>query len=132
VGEIEDRQILALIYELEQACPGVGSRLFANSPLLHFLTQCIFPSGTKHVRITTAHVPLAPLLESRVGKLPDGALRDLCGELAKRSGKALEFYGGNKVYVLLNKTLPKDWSVNSPSETQRRWDNVWRNRRSNR
>ncbi len=131
VGEIKDQEILALIGELEHACP-VGSEHFASSPLLFFLTQCVLPDGFKHVPITTAHVPLATLLESRVGKLPDGPLRDLCDELARSSGKALEFFSGNKVYVLLNKTLPKKRGTKPPKDTQRRWEDVVRQRRSNR
>jgi hypothetical protein len=132
VANITDDEILALIRELEQACP-VGSRDFLNVPFLLFLTQCVYPSGAvKRVPITTQYVPSAPLLESRVGKLPDGPLRDLCGELALLSKEALEFFSGNKIYVLLNKTLPKNLSGKKPSDKHRRWDTVVRQRRSNR
>ena len=107
VGDIRDGEILALIDELEHACR-VGSRDFVNLPLSLFLTQCVYPDGpAKRVPITTKIVASAPFLESRVGKLPDGPLRDLCAELALLAGTALESFSGNKIYVLLNKTLPK-------------------------
>jgi hypothetical protein len=131
ITDIKDRELLELICELEHACP-VGSRYFANSPLLHFLTQCVYPNGPeKRAPITTKFVASAPLLETRVGKLPNGPLRDLCGELALLSRNALEFFSGSKVYMLLNKTLPR-FSIPGNTEKQKRWDAVIRKRRSNR
>lgn len=131
LGEIRDREILELVEELEQACP-VGSRDFVNGPLLHFLTQCVYPQGpAKRVPISTKVVCLSPLLDSRVGQLTEGPLRDLCEELATLSRRALELFNGSKIYVLLNKTLPR-FSVKGPSEKQQRWDAVIRQRRSNR
>jgi len=131
MANITDEEILALIRELEHVCP-VGSRHFGNSPLLHFLTQCVYPEGSsKRIPITTRCAASTPLLESRVGKLPNGPLRDLCGELALLSQKSLEFFSGNKVYILLNKTLP-NFTTREPGEMQRRWDAVVRRRRSNR
>ena len=131
VGEIKDHQILALIDELEQACP-VGSRNFVNSPLLFFLTQCVYPDGSgKRVPITTKFAAAAPLLEAGVGKLQEGPLRDLCGELAVLSRNTLEVFSGSKVYMLLNKTLPK-FTMKSSTEKQKRWDTVVGQRRSNR
>ena len=131
LADITDEDILALIRELEQACP-VGSCDFGNLPLLHFLTQCVYPEGpSKRILITTKFAPSAPLLETRVGQLPDGSLRNLCGELALLSQVALELFNGHKVYVLLNKTLP-NFAAPKPSETQRRWETVVQQRRSNR
>lgn len=132
VGEIQADEILALIRELEHACP-VGARHFVGLPLLLFFTQCVYPEGpTKRVPITTAYAASTPLLESRVGKLPDGPLRDLCGELAAFSRNALELFHGNKVYVLLNKTLPKNLTLKPASDTQRRREAVVHRRRLNR
>jgi len=132
VGEVRDGEILALIEELEQACP-VGSHQFVNQPLLFFLNQCVYPEGPgKRVPLSTKTVALAPLLETRVGKLADGGLRDLCGELAVLSGDGLESFANRKVYVLLNKTLPKHEAPPAPSLAQRRWDAVAGRRRSNR
>ncbi|MEP6670497.1 MAG: hypothetical protein ABJF10_15160 [Chthoniobacter sp.] len=130
VGEIKSAEVLALIDELEQACP-VGSRNFVNSPLLFFLTQCVYPDGSgKRVPITTKFVA-ATVLEMRVGKLSEGPLRDLCGELATLSRNGLELFSGSRVYMLLNKTLPK-FTAKGPTEKQRRWDTVVRQRRANR
>ena len=131
VGEIKSAEILALIDELEHACP-VGSQDFLNSPLLFFLTQCVYPDGSgKRVPITTKFAASVPLLEARVGKLPEGPLRDLCGELAVLSRNPLEVFSGSKVYMLLNKTLPK-FSMKGSTEKQKRWDTVVGQRRSNR
>ncbi len=132
VSEIEDDTTLALIRELEQACP-VSAELMANQPLLLFLTQCIYPEGAgKRVPITTKFVPSAPVLESRVGKLPEGALRDLCGELAMLAQSGLEVFSGSQVYALLNKTLPKYPGAGGASATRQRWDAVVNRRRANR
>jgi len=131
VAEIREGELLALIDELEQTCP-VGSRDFLGSPFLFFLTQCVYPDGSgKRVPITTKFVAAAPLLEARVEKLPDGPLRDLCGELAVLSGNTLEVFSSSKVYVLLNKTLPK-FGAKRVTEKQKRWDGVIGQRRSNR
>lgn len=132
VADITDDELLELIRELEVVCP-VGSQDFADSPLLHFLTQCVYPEGPtgKRISITTKLAASAPRLESRVGSLSDGPLRDLCGELASLSKEALELFSGSKVYMLLNKTLPH-FSIKGPSGNQRRWDAVIGQRRSNR
>jgi len=132
VGDIRDGEILALIDELEQVCR-VGSRDFVNLPLALFLTQCVYPDGpAKRVPITTKYTPSAPLLESRVGKLPEGPLRVLCDELALFAGEALEFFHSRKVYVLLNQALPKHATVKAPGARQTRWEAVVHRRRSNR
>ena len=133
VGDIDDRELLDLIDELEQACR-VGSREFISLPLMLFLTQCasIRRVRPKRVPITTKYAASTPLLESRVGKRPDGPLRDLCGELAVLSAKSLESFSGSKVYVLLNETLPKNLTATPPGATQSRWDAVVYRRRSNR
>jgi len=131
LAEIREGELLALIEELEQTCP-VGSRDFLGSPLLFFLTQCVYPDGSgKRVPITTKFVAAAPLLEARVGMLPDGPLRYLCGELAALSRNTLETFSGSKVYMLFNKTLPK-FTMKSSTEKQKRWDGVIGQRRSNR
>jgi hypothetical protein len=132
VGDIHEADLLLLIDELEQACQ-VGSREFVDLPLAIFLTQCVYPEGpAKRVSITTKHMPSAPLLGARIGKLPEGALRDLCGELAVLGGEALEFFHSRKVYALLNKALPKHATVKAPGTRQTRWDAVVHRRRSNR
>lgn len=131
VADIKDAELLRLIDELEAVCP-VGSPHFVDSPLLHFLTQCVYPHGSeKRAAITTKFVASAPLLESRVGQLPDGPLRDLCGELALLRQSGLDAFSGSKVYVLLNKSLPR-FSVPKSTAKQKRWDAVIHQRRSNR
>jgi len=132
VADFKDDELLALIRELEDACP-VSSQNFADSPLMHFLTQCVYPEGVTggRVSITTKFVASAPLLESRVGKLPDGPLRNLCAELASLAEEGLELFSGSKVYMLLNKTLPR-FSTARQTEKQKRWDAVTYQRRSNR
>jgi hypothetical protein len=132
VGDIRDAEILALIDELEHASP-VGSHEFVNQPLLFFLTQCLYPEGPgKRIPISAKNVAAAPLLESRVGKLPDGSLHDLCGELAALAKTGLEFFSGNKVYVLLNRAIPKHPAVKTASAKGARRDAVVNRRRSNR
>ncbi len=132
LGEIRSGEILALIEELEHACP-VGSRHFVGSPLIHFLTQCVYPGGGagKRVPLSTALVADAPILDSRAGKL-DGDLYDLCAELALRNDAALKFYQGNKLAVFFNKTLPKYAAPKKPTARQQRSDAVARQRRANR
>ncbi|HSI14469.1 MAG TPA: hypothetical protein VK961_20630 [Chthoniobacter sp.] len=131
VADIKDAELLGLIDELEEVCP-VGSRNFVSSPMLHFLTQCVYPNGPeKRVVITTKFAASAPLLESRVGKLSDGPLRSLCGELASLAQSGLDAFNGSKVYVLLNKTLPRFASERSTAR-QKRWDSVIQQRRANR
>jgi len=132
VANTEADELLALIRELEDAC-SIGSEGFADSPLIHFLTQCVYPEGATGGRasITTKFAASAPLLESRVGKLSDGPLRNLCVELASLANESLEFFGGSKVYMLLNKALPR-FSSARQTEKQKRWDAVIHQRRSNR
>ena len=132
VADIKDAELLGLIDELEEACP-VGSAEFLHSPLLLFLTQCVYPNGPeKRAAITTKSVASAPLLESRVGKLPEGLLRDLCGELALLGQSGLDVFSGSKVYVLLNKTLPRFAATGRSTARRERWDAVIRQRRANR
>ena len=101
--------------------------------LITFLVQCLYPQGAaKRIPITTALAASTPLLESRVGKLSNGALRDLCGELALLANTALEFFNGNKIYVLLNKAIPKLPKPKKPTAKQQLWDAVFQRRRSNR
>lgn len=128
---LKSREILELCEELQAVC-GVGLLSFRGHPLLFFLQQCVYPRGAseKRVPISTAHVAISPWLESRVGKLPDGDLRDLCTELTS-GGRALEFYQGNKLAIFLNKILPKHESAKKRSTKQSRWDAVVRQRRSN-
>jgi hypothetical protein len=132
VGEIRSGDLLALIEELEQVCP-VVSQDFLKTPFIAFLTQCVYPGGLgKRAPLSTVSAAWAPLLESRVGKLPEGDLRELCAELAKLRGVALEFFQGGKVCALLNKTLPKHPVPTKPPAKQSRWDAVIRQRRANR
>ena len=100
---------------------------------MHFLVQCLYPSGdtAQRVPISTALLPVAPLLDSTVGKLPDGDVRTLCLELAVASGRALEFYAGSKLSAFLNKTLPKLPKPKKPTEKQRRRDALAMQRRRN-
>jgi hypothetical protein len=74
----------------------------------------------------------APILESKIEKLPDGDLRDLCAELALRNNTSLEFRSGNKLAVFLNKTLPKFTLPKRTAAKQRRSDAVTMQRRANR
>ncbi|MEI9895534.1 MAG: hypothetical protein WDN28_16990 [Chthoniobacter sp.] len=132
VGEIKDEEIRSLIQELEEVCH-VSSQQSANLPLQLFFQRCVYPEGPqKHIPITTKFVPLAQHLESRVGMLSDGPLRELCAELALRAKNALEFYSDRRVYMLLNKAFPKKPSAKNPTKTQQRWDVVVNRRRSNR
>lgn len=132
VGDIHDSDILMLIDELEQVS-SVSSRNFVSSQLLLFLTQCLYPKGAeKRIPLNTALAAFTPTLEFRVGKLPDSPLRNLCWELANLSGKALELYNGNKVCVLLNKTIPKFPKPKKSTVKQRRWDAVIQQRRASR
>ena len=95
--------------------------------------QFTYPHGPeKRVPINLALALDTPILESKVGRLPDGDLRDLCNELAKLSGKALEFYQGSKVFMLLNKTLPKHTPPKKLTALQSRRAAVDRQRRTNR
>lgn len=133
LGDIHSSPLLELIEELENSRP-VGSRHFVGLPLIQFLTQCVYPNGAneKRVPLTTAFAAHTPILDSRVGKLPDGDLRDLCAELALRKNTALEFYRGNGLAIFLNKTLPKFPLPKKSTPKQRRYDAITMQRRANR
>lgn len=130
--DIRSGDILAMIEELEEAIP-VVSRTALASPLIHLLQQFTYPQGPeKRVPINPSAALNTPILESKVGKLPDGDLRDLCHELAKLSNKGLEFYQGSKVFALLNKTLPRREAPKKPTALQGRRTAVDQQRRANR
>ncbi|MGB8353411.1 MAG: hypothetical protein WCD79_05955 [Chthoniobacteraceae bacterium] len=133
LSEIQSEEILALVSELEHVTR-IGSDAYANSQLFIFLSQCVYPGGTgeKRVPISAEFIAVAPLLDTRVGKLPDGDLRNLCAELAFRNHTALEYYHGNKLSVFLNKTLPKHSAPKKPTSSQQRWNAVAMQRRANR
>ena len=133
LSDIHDGDILAVVEELEAVCP-VGSRHFLNLPLRMFLTQCVYPggTGTKRIPISTATVAISPLLESTIGKLPDGALFDLCREIATADGIAREFSHGQKLCVFLSRTIDKYTPSKAPTERQRRINNIVQRRRNNR
>jgi hypothetical protein len=111
-----------------------GAANFASSPLMIFLMQCLYPTGdtSKRVPISTACLAVAPLLESTVGRLPDGDLRTLCMELSIASGHALEFYSGSKLVAFLNKTLPKPPKPKKLTARQSRLERIGLQRRANR
>ena len=132
LGEIRSGEILSLLDELENACP-VISRQGLNLPLAAFLNQCLYPQGSgKRQPLNLDQAFHTPLLESRIGKLPDGDLREFCAELARRSGKALEFYQSCKVYALINKCMPRLPSPAKPSAKSERQNALTTQRRANR
>jgi hypothetical protein len=133
VGEIGDPNLLALIDELEWAA-GVPSAEFLSLPLGFFLTQCVYPTGEPETRIpiSSAGLPLAPLLDSKVGRLPDGELRTLCAELASTSGRALEFFHDSTLAAFLNGTIPKLEPAGKRTADEMRRDRVVMRRRANR
>jgi hypothetical protein len=133
LNDLSSGDIHALIRELEHAC-GLPSSHLASSPLIHYLMQCVYPNGdpAQRVPISTAFLPVAPLLDSTVGKLPDGDVRTLCSELAAASGRALEFYAGSKLSAFLNKTLPKLPKPKKPTARQAARERIAMQRRANR
>lgn len=74
----------------------------------HFLLMCVYPDypRTKRFRIST-DTAISPLLETRVGKLPDGPIFDLCMEVSVWGETAREFSHGRKLVTLLNERIPK-------------------------
>ena len=132
VQDIHAGDILSLLDELEHAIP-VVSRTALRIPLVNLLTQFVYPKGFgKREPIKLDLALHTPILETPIGKFPDGDLRSLCTELAATTEKALEFYHGSKMYVFLNKTLPKYAMPRQPTALQKRWDAVTRQRRANR
>jgi len=134
LGNIRDPNLLALIEELEQATD-VESAAYLSLPLMVFLTQCVYPGiePGKRVRISSARIPFAPLLDLKVGKLPDGDLRGLCQELAEGHGRALEFFHGSKLAAFLNKAIPRiPARIKVTSSKQARQERIVRQRRANR
>lgn len=132
LSHIRDGNILALVEELEAVCSTLSHR-FLDLPLRFFLTQCVYPrgAGTKRVRISTETVALSPLLESSIGKLPDGELFDLCREIATADGVAREFSHGQKLANFLSRTIDKYDPTKGLSNKQERLDRLARTRRSN-
>lgn len=133
LGDIREDDILALVAELEAICP-IAAAQFRGLPLRFFLTQCVYPNGagTKRVPISTANVPLSPLLEMPVGKLPSGALYELCREISVCDGKAREFSHGQKLVTFLSRAIDKCAPNKPSSETKRRKDGIALTRRNNR
>lgn len=133
INQLTDSDVHALIRELEEAC-GISATGFLSAPLMLFLTQCFYPDGaaSRCVRISSSYLAFAPLLDSTVGKLPDGDLRTLCMELAIAAGRALEFYSGSKLAAFLNKTVPKPPKPKKLTAQQSRWERVAKQRRANR
>ena len=129
---VRSGEILSLIEALDAAC-GERSPHFLGSPLRFYLTACVYPqgAGTKRVKISTAHV-LDSLLDTKVGKLELGDLRDLCNELAIANGKALELCLGEKLVTFLNRTIDVHKPAKGPTELQQRREAVVQQRRKNR
>ena len=129
IGEIEDELLLELVAELEAAC---GVQAGPEDWLRHFLARCVYPFGTgsKRVPIANDHLLTSPWLEARIGKLPDGAIHELCRELA--AGESLEFSGGEMLKTFLNRCIPKYPERTPPSETAQRKDALVHLRRRNR
>ena len=133
LDQLSSGDVHALISELEQAC-GIRAADFASLPLMNFLTLCLYPSGdtSKRVSISTACLVMAPLLDTTIGKLPNGDLRTLCSELSIASDRALEFYSGSKLAAFLNKTLPKLAKPKKLTAGQSRRERIALLRRANR
>jgi hypothetical protein len=133
LNEIRDANLSAMIVELEAVCL-VPSSYFLEQPLRFYLNQCVYPkgAGTQRVPISTASAACSPLLETRIGKLSDGPIFDLCMELSMRHGTALEFSLGKKLVTFLNLTLPKFAPVKAPSKEQRLKNSIVHIRRNNR
>ena len=139
IGEISDHNLRAAIRELEIACE-VSSDQIDTSPIIHFLMLCVYPGPEpgKRVPISTECMASAPLLDCKVGKLPDGDLRDLCAELAVANRAApinrrnIDFYNGSKLAAFFNKTIPKQDRPNKPTANQARRERIVMRRRENR
>lgn len=133
LGAIHDRGIFELIKELEAIC-GVPCSNYLDYPLRTFLSLCVYPggTGTKRVRLSTATVPQAPLLDSRIGKLPSGLLFDLCEELSISAGQGREFTHDQKLVALLNLTIDKHTPTKPLTERQRLEERIVQRRRRNR
>jgi hypothetical protein len=133
IDDLSNGDVHDFIRELEQAC-GIRAVAFTSLPLMHFLMQCLYPTGdaSKRVPISTAHLAVAPALDSTARKLADGDLRTLCMELSIASGRALEFYSGSKLAPFLNKTLPKLAKPKKLTARQSQLQRIALQRRANR
>jgi hypothetical protein len=65
IDDLSNGDVHDFIRELEQAC-GIRAVAFTSLPLMHFLMQCLYPTGdaSKRVPISTAHLAVAPALDS--------------------------------------------------------------------
>ena len=129
VDELRDELLISLIAELELACEIEASPL---TTIGSFLICCVYPFGfgSKRVRISTDHLPMTPVLDTRVGRLPDGPVYGLCRELARDVG--LELFHGERLKNFLSRRIPSFPAHKTASETARRRDALVHLRRRNR
>ena len=113
MGSIDDPETLALVEELA-IVTSVHPGPFANSQLLHFLQQCIFPNGgtEKPVKISKddldEHDPHDGfILRRRIGKIGDPLFQtfDQLAAQTRHNRYGIEHFGGTAIYVFLNKMI---------------------------
>ncbi len=107
---ISDKDIKQLLCELETV---TGLPIHANSFLLHYLQDCLFPDETKKAVLITkrAVASLDPtttaLLSKKVKNLSTSEIYAVCLEVVKLHRKGLEEHEGKSLYAFINHFFKK-------------------------
>jgi hypothetical protein len=113
VSSIDDPETITLIHELSNVT-GVDNRNFANSQLLYFFQQCLFPNGAsyKSVKISKddldEHDPHDEyLLRKKIGKIGDPLLQtfEQLASQNRHNRYGIEHFTGTAIYVFMNKMI---------------------------
>jgi len=113
IGRIDDPETIILIDEMA-IVTGVDPRPFADSQLLHFLQQCLFPNGgsQKPIKISRddldEHDPHDEfVIRRKIGKVGDPLFQTF-EQLAMQNHfnrYGIEHFSGTAVYVFLNRMI---------------------------
>jgi len=114
IEDVYDNDFQNLISEIYH-CVG-WSRDDANFPTLFYLIQGIGAQDPN--AMTAAHLPTAGILTTKIGKLPQGVVYELCRELAELKRTHLESLDGKNVLSLIKAFLPRASRRRSPSRGQ--------------
>lgn len=112
IEDLTDDHMLVLLDELHQI-----RRQYRSGMLLHFLQATMNPwkeqEPYKNVPLTKQEVMLSHYLTRKLGDLYGTTIYTMCRELknAFAPSKSIEDYHGNRLYVCINKLVPRSTSM---------------------
>lgn len=112
ISDVYDNDFQNLISEI---CHCVGwPRVDAKFPTLFYLIQGIGAQDPK--ALSASHLPTHGILTTKIGRLPEGIVFDLCLELANLKHTHID--DGKTVLALLKLFLPKSVRMRKPTRGQ--------------